>query len=93
VDACGVPEVTATKRILTDFGETFEDYSTKAKHPLKKNPGDTGFDRWARDVIITSKDLNTIGFFVVMKLWHNCPTGEINGIDTSERRDDHRPTL
>ena len=44
MDAYGVPEVTATKKILTDFGETFEDYSTKAKHTLEKNPVDTGLD-------------------------------------------------
>ena len=44
MDAYGVPEVTATKRILTDFGGIFEDYSTKAKYPLKKNPSDTGLD-------------------------------------------------
>ncbi len=50
VGAYAVPEVTATKRILTDFGETFEDYSTKAKHTLKKNPVDAGLDLWARDV-------------------------------------------
>lgn len=71
MDACGVPEVTATKRILTDFRETFEYHSTKAKHPLKKNPVDTGFDLWVRDVIITSKDLNMIGFCMVMKFYCN----------------------
>ena len=71
IDACGVPEVTATKRILTDFGEIFEDYSTEAKRLCEKNSGDAGFDRWARDVVITSKDLNMIGFFVVMKFYCN----------------------
>ena len=44
MDACGVPEITVTKGTLTDFGETFEDYCTKAKHPLKKNPVDAGLD-------------------------------------------------
>lgn len=71
MDAYGVHEVTATKRILTDFEEIFEDYSTEAKRLCEKNPGDAGLDRWARDVIITSKDLNMMRFFVVMKFYCN----------------------
>ena len=72
MDACGVPEVTATKRILTDFGETFEDYSTKAKHPLKKNPGDTGLDMWARDNHFKrlKYDRFLCGYEVLLQLTH-----------------------